>query len=259
MPPITVTLSASDPGTYYLEDDGVPGNNQSRFRRPDGSIFVFEHPTADLNFFALNPGVTLVINLTDPFGTASVTVGSLTDPTQSPDAIVVQSLETSTQTATVTLAATGSITESSYADGAADILALRLAMSAGTGIGVPGNALETLVQQFEAETNSGGIAIVNLNSITIGGFTNDIDGLDVFTSGDINLTAFGTILIGETSGGGIVTGGATSGNINLTALGFDSDIIAGNNAPSIYANRGSVVLSAGRDVSFGLGGANFNN
>ena len=41
-----------------------------------------------------------------------------------------------------------------------------------------------------------------INSITIGGFTNDIDGLDVFDSGDINLTAFGTILIGETSGGG---------------------------------------------------------
>ena len=56
-----------------------------------------------------------------------------------------------------------------------------------------------------------------------------------------------------------MTGGATSGNISLTALGFDSDIIAGNNAPSIFANRGNIVLTAGRDVSFGLGGANFNN
>jgi hypothetical protein len=259
MPINSYSYTAGIPGTYVIEDDGVPGNNFSRIRAPDGSVTVFEHPTIDFLITASTPGITLVFNLTDPFATASVTVGSLTDPTQSPDAIVVQSLLTSAQTGTVTLAATGSITESSDADGAADIIALRLAMSAGTGIGTAGNALETLVSQIEAETNSGGIAIVNLNSITIGGFTNDIDGLDVFNSGDINLTAFGTILIGETSGGGIVTGGATSGNINLTALGFDSDIIASNNAPSIFANRGNIVLTAGRDISFGLGGADFNN
>ena len=88
----TYTYFAGLPGTYVLEDDGIPGNNFSQIRAPDGSITVFEHPTIDLFITATTPGVTLVFNLTDPFATASVTVGSLTDPTQSPDAIVVQSL-----------------------------------------------------------------------------------------------------------------------------------------------------------------------
>jgi hypothetical protein len=51
MPPVSVTIFASDAGNYFLEDDGVPGNNFSRIRFPDSTVVAFEHPTDDL-FFA---------------------------------------------------------------------------------------------------------------------------------------------------------------------------------------------------------------
>jgi hypothetical protein len=118
VPPIDVTLAAADPGTYFIEDDGIPGNNLSQFRRPDGSIFVFEHPTNVLNFFALAPGINLVVDLVDALGSATFRVGDVDDPTQNPDSLIIQNVETS---GTVLLAANGSITEGTDTDAAADI------------------------------------------------------------------------------------------------------------------------------------------
>jgi hypothetical protein len=42
MPPVSVTVFASDPGNYSFEDDGTPGNNFSRIRFANGSITPFE-------------------------------------------------------------------------------------------------------------------------------------------------------------------------------------------------------------------------
>src|SRR5688500_1033539 len=179
MAPISVTIFASDPGTYFLEDDGVPGNNFSRIRFPDGTIVTFEHPTGDLFFNPSVAGVTLVVNLTDGLGAANFTVGSLTNAAQSPDAIVMQNVQTS---GLVSLSSNGSITEGSDADAAADIIAGALILSAATGVGVPGNALETQTGALEAETTAGGINLANFGNVTIGGLTADVIGLQVATS-----------------------------------------------------------------------------
>ena len=40
-------------GTYFIEDDGIRGNNRSQIRGADGTIYgTFEHPTDTLRFFA---------------------------------------------------------------------------------------------------------------------------------------------------------------------------------------------------------------
>ena len=80
MPPISVTIFASDPGTYFLEDDGIAGNNFSRIRFPDGTTVAFEHPTDDLFFDPSVAGVTLVINLVDSLGTSRFSTGDFADP-----------------------------------------------------------------------------------------------------------------------------------------------------------------------------------
>src|SRR5688572_7701917 len=116
MPSIETHIPATDPGTYFLEDDGIPGNNRSQIRYPNGNIVTFEHPTDNLSFTGDVAGVTLVVNLVDPLGAAKFTVGQafIGDPfDRLPDAIVIQSIET---TGIVTLFATGSITETADSD-----------------------------------------------------------------------------------------------------------------------------------------------
>src|SRR5688500_10613800 len=119
MPPVSVTIFASDPGTYVIEDDGNPGNNFSLIRFPNGTVVGFEHPTDDLFFAPSVAGITLVMNMTDSLGTARFSTGSFTDPMATPDAIQVKNLVT---TAGVTLVANNSITEYG-SDAAADIVA----------------------------------------------------------------------------------------------------------------------------------------
>ena len=264
MPPTSTSISANNPGLYFLEDDGIPGNNFSRIRFPNGTFVNFEHPTDDLNFSSIVAGVDLTINLVDSLGTSNLTAGSLTDPGLSPESITVRELTT---TATVTLAATLNIREGG-SDSAADIVAASLQLSAGTGIGTAGNALETQAGSLEAETDTGGINIRNFGSIQIGGLSDQVSGLSVLTSGNISVTAFGSIFLSETDLDVVnpppaalesVHGGDTSGNVALIANGINSDIIANTNNDAITAPRGSITLSAGRDIAFGTIGANFDN
>ncbi len=109
-------------------------------------------------------------------------------------------------------------------------------MSAGTGIGTPGNAIETQSALLEAETNTGGINISNFGSIQIGSLSDEVNGLHVLTSRNITFTTFGSIFLGDVDldpGNppaaplASVTGGSVSGNVTLTANGFNSDIIGG--------------------------------
>jgi len=255
MPPISVTIFASDPGTYFLEDDGIPGNNFSQIRFPDGTVVVFEHPTDDLFFDPSVAGITLVINLTDSLGTSRLTAGDFADSTQSPDSITVNSIETS---GTVTLISNGAITERGT-DAGADIVAGSLILSAGTGVGTAGNALETQVGAMEAETNTGGINLRNFGALTIGGLSAEVDGLDVATSGNLTLTNNGSITLSDTTGLEDVHGGNTSGNVTLIANGFDSDIISNVDGDAITAPNGNIVVRAARDIAFGTGGFDFDN
>jgi Ca2+-binding RTX toxin-like protein len=255
MPPVSVTIFASDPGTYFLEDDGIAGNNFSQIRFPNGTTVSFEHPTDDLFFDPSVAGITLVVDLTDSLGTSRFTTGDFTDPLQSPDFIKVNNIVT---TAGVTLVANNGITEFS-ADVGADITASSLILSATTGIGTAGNAIETQVGTIEAETTTGGINLRNFGTVAIGGLTAEVDGLDVLTSGNLKFENFGSIVLSDDSGPETIHGGTTSGNVTLTANGIDSDIISNIDQDSISAPRGNIIVTAGRDIGFGLIGTNFDN
>src|SRR5688572_11613017 len=118
-------LTATNPGNYVFEDDGIVGNNRSRIRFPDGSVVEFEHPTATWDLFAFAPGITFTFNLTDSLGTASLTVGNLAGAANAPDSIVVKNVRS---TGAVTLVANGAITEGG-SDAAPDIIAATLVLS----------------------------------------------------------------------------------------------------------------------------------
>ena len=255
MPPVSVTIFASDAGNYFLEDDGIPGNNFSRIRFPNSTIVSFEHPTDDLFFAPSIAGVVLTINLADSLGTSRFSTGNLTDPSQSPESIRVRKLVT---TAGVTMVANLNILESA-SDSAADIVASTLLLSAVTGIGTAANALETQVGTLEAETGTGGINIRNFGTLSIGGLSADVAGLSVATSGNLLLENFGAIVLSDDSGPETIHGGTTSGNVTLIANGVDSDIISNVDQDAISAPSGNISLTAGRDIGFGLIGANFDN
>ena len=236
MPPISVTIFASDPGIYFLEDvDGIPGNNYSRVRFPDGTTVAFEHPTNDLIFDPNVPGVIVTVNFTDSLGAADLRIGDLTDPAASPSGIKVGTVQT---TGTVTLVSNGPIKENG-ADAAADIVAGALILSAVSGIGENGaNPLETRVAAVEAETTTDGIAITNLGTVSIGGLSLDqVDGLDVVTSGDLTFANFGRWCLRRERPRNR-SRRHTSGNVVLTAAGVDTDVIANVDQDSISAPRG---------------------
>jgi len=263
MPAPTVTNLLSTAGTWIVEDDGIIGNNISRLRAPDGSTVDFEHPTTDLFFFASVPGATLVVNLTDSLGAANLTVGDLADSTKNPDQVFVRSVVT---TGATTLVSNGGISELGN-DAAPDIVSGTLILSGATGVGTASNALETQVENIEANTDTGGINLANLGALIIGGLTDLVDGLNVETSGNLTLTNVGSILLAEVdldtgnpppAALESVHGGNVSGNVTLVANGFDSDIIATVNRDAVTASHGNITLTAGRDVSLGAG-ASFDN
>jgi hypothetical protein len=115
------------PGTYTIDDNGIPGDNISVIRDGTGTvIFTFAHPADALGFTVSTPGVNIVVNLTDSLNAANLTIGStdpdpLIGPPQSPDSIVMKNVVT---TGTVTLVSNGAITEGG-ADAASDITAGR--------------------------------------------------------------------------------------------------------------------------------------
>src|SRR6478735_2384200 len=152
MTSVLILLSGFDPGTYYVEDDGIPNNGIAQLRQPNGSVIPFNIPTEFLTITA-SAGRNVIINLTESFGAADINVGSLTDPSQNPDSITVAGIRGAGD---VMLASNGAITELG-SDAAADINANTLILSAGTGVGTAGNALEIQIGTLEAETNSGGI------------------------------------------------------------------------------------------------------
>lgn len=256
MTSVLILLGGFDPGTYYIEDDGDPDNGVAQLRSPDGSVILFNIPTEFLTVTA-SAGRSVVFNLTESFGAADINVGSLTDPAQNPDSITIQTIRTGGD---VTLASNGFIREVGN-DAAADVIAGSVIFSANTGVGSGTNAIETQVATLEAETNTGGINLANIGALTIGGLTDDVVGLDVETAGNLRIVNFGTITIAEQSPGGFesIHGGSTSGNIEIIAEGATSDIVVTVDRDTIAAPGGSIVLTAGRDVSLGTQGLNFDN
>jgi Ca2+-binding RTX toxin-like protein len=251
-----LNLIFTQPGNFTIDDNGIPGDNTSVIRDGTGTVIhTFVHPVDSLAFTVSTPGVNLTFNFTDSLGAANVTIGDLTSAAATPDSLTIGNLRT---TGIVTLVSNGAITELG-ADAGVDILASQIILSAATGVGTTGNAIETQTFWIEAETVTGGINISNFGSVQIGGISNDVSGLHVQTSGDINFTTVGSIFLSDATGSESVRGGNTSGNVTLTAIGIDSNIIANVDSDAIAAPGGNIVLEAGRDIAFGTVGADFDN
>ncbi len=252
--PLNLIFTTS--GNYTLDDDGIAGNNTSVIRDATGAvIFTFLYPADSLSFTAGAPSVNLTVNLTDTLGAANFTIGSLTSATASLESITIGNVRT---TGFATLAATGTIAELG-SDAGADLVASQAILSAGTGIGAPGNAIETQASFIEARTDTGGITLSNFGTVQIGGLSDDVNGLQVATSGDINFSNVGTILLGDTTGAESVRGGSTSGNVTLIANGIDADILATVDKDAITVPNGNLVLQAGQDIGFGILSNDFDN
>ena len=158
-----------------------------------------------------------------------------------PSSIVVRP---SAVTASSPSSPTGAITEGG-SDTPADIVANAMVFSAATGVGTAGNAIETQTSFIEAETNTGGINIANYGPLQIGNISSNVEGLDVVTSGDINVSTTGFFLFNDTTGAEVVHGGDISGNVTLTAIGADSDMFATVDCRVVSAAGGGVTLNAG--------------
>ena len=134
-------------------------------------------------------------------------------------------------------------------DAATDVTASTLILSTTTGVGTPSNAIETQVGVIEAETNTGGINLLNFGTVSIGGLTADVDGLDVITSGNLSFVTFGSMVLSDESGPESVHGGTISGNVTLTASGNDTDMLANVDQDSILAPRGDILTAAATSPS----------
>jgi Ca2+-binding RTX toxin-like protein len=248
-----INLSGQPNGVYTIEDDGIAGNGTSVLRGPDGTILAtFAHPADALSVIS-RAGQSVNVNITDSLTTANVTIGSLTTPDQNPDNIQIGSLTTS---GIVTLAARGSISELG-SDGGSDIVAGRLFMDAGTGIGAL-NAIETQISVLEAESVTGGINLSNIGDVTIGGAalgSADLRGLFTGTSGNITLVNEGSITLSDEDG---IESVHSAGGLTLSAIGATADISSNVDQDALLA-VGNIFLNAGRDVLFGTVGTDFDN
>jgi Ca2+-binding RTX toxin-like protein len=250
---ITIDLSALADGTYTVEDDGTPGNGISVIRDSNGNIVsTFAHPADGVTILG-RAGQNLNINITDSLTTANLTIGSLTSPSVRFDNVMIASVLTS---GTVTLTANATINELGN-DAGTDIIAGKLFLDAGTGIGTGLNAIETQISLLEAESVTGGINLSNVNDLTIGGAggTGELRGLMTITSGNIALVNVGSITLADEDGIETVHG---AGNVALGAFGATADISSIVDQDSVFA-AGNLALTAGRDVLFGTVGAIFDN
>ena len=153
--------SSADQAVF--DDDGVAGNNSSRLRSNDGTFetTVFGNPASSLTLNA-GAGDSVAVNFLDPLGTADLNIGSLTNAAVRPDSILVDNVVT---TGTVVLAASGTISETSF-DATPDITASALAMLASGGIlGIPEIQVATVAA---ANTGSGSINFNNFGDFAIG-------------------------------------------------------------------------------------------
>jgi serralysin len=248
-----ISTTANAAGTYFLEDDGIPGNGISRIRGP-GVLTDFSVSFPGITFES-GPGQKYVVDLLDSF-LPSFTVGSFGNPAVNPDQIVVREL---TLKFKATLIATGAIVEGGT-DIDADISSGEVALSAGTGIG-KNSRIETETFWLEAETNTGGILLRNIGTVRIGNINAsnpDVAGLSVATSGDIDLENVGNVTLVSTDGAASITGGAVSGDVILNAVGANSSFTSTVDHQAIMAEGGDVVVKAGKDIVLGNGVA-FNN
>ena len=194
-----LNLVFTQPGTFTIDDNGIPGDGISVIRDSNGVvIFTFAHPADALGLTVNTPGVNLIINFTDTLAAADFSIGSLTGSLIGRrDAGFGRDEERPHDRRDVTLVSNSTITEGGV-DAAADIIAGDLIMSAvRPGSAPPATRSRPRPAFIEAETITGGINLRNTGSVQIGGLTDQVNGLDVLTSGNLTFTAIGSIFLSD--------------------------------------------------------------
>ncbi|MFN9717804.1 MAG: beta strand repeat-containing protein, partial [Planctomycetota bacterium] len=140
----------------------------------------------------------------------------------------------------VIISAGGSIIDHSAAE-TANISADSVILQAQTGIGtIAAGDINTNVASLEAVSFTGGIVIAEAGDISIGGVTGSLSGIDAGISGNVQLTAVGSITIAESVHG--------SDDISVRAEGTNSDIHV-TNGSGVTSLDGAVLLSADQTVT----------
>jgi filamentous hemagglutinin family protein len=234
-----------------------------------GALAVTSATTTNGNIILNATGGNLTANTVSAGGAgADVTISTTTSGD-------IQ-LGTVTAPDTVTLTSAGAITDTNGA--ANNIAAASLAMTAVTGIGTSGDALETTVSNLEASGGIGGVFVTNTGALTLGGVSGALSGVSA-TGSDITITALSPLTVSEpisNTGGGNITltagaGGAAddltvnaiigasggNGNITLTAddnLIQNADVTAaGAGTVTATAANGSITMAGGASTSSGTG------
>ncbi|WP_417737823.1 beta strand repeat-containing protein [Rosistilla oblonga] len=160
----------------------------------------------------------------------------------------------------------GSILDADPDDADVDVTAIRLRLAAAIGAGTATNAIETDVDTLSGRATSGGIQLIETDSVaiddvevTVQRIATDATSTDLTDalqsdlrttggSGSIALqTLDGSITLNEgtaASGDGAISADG-SGNVQINASGVDSDLIAG---ADIASGSGAIVIDAARDI-----------
>jgi Ca2+-binding RTX toxin-like protein len=126
----------------------------------------------------------------------------------------------------------------------AELTASSLILNAATGIGDPGNPLETEVEMIEADAGAGGIWIDNTGDLVIGGISAQVG---LRGEGDIVVTASSPLTLNEDV--------ISSSDITLTAADSDGpgDNLIISTGSEISTTGGTVTLQAGDDFTLQAG------
>ncbi len=131
---------------------------------------------------------------------------------------------------TIDISSGGSIT-----DGGGKLTAAAIALRASTGIGTSADRIDTETANFEASTGTVGVFISNIGKFSIGNVSTSLNGIEVTTSGDIDIINTVDITVSET----IVNQG--TGDINL-ATGASSTLALNVAAGTgIVSNGGGLI------------------
>ncbi|HEX2040322.1 MAG TPA: SdrD B-like domain-containing protein, partial [Acidimicrobiales bacterium] len=142
-----------------------------------------------------------------------------------------------------------------------DLRVKRLAITAGTGIGINNvhHQSDIAVDNFEATTQTGDIWVDTDKAVTIGGVTSTHSGLRVATAGNVILEGPFPITLDDGGPGPYLRSGSTSGDVTVHAEGPASDLQASGTGSAANAPAGSITLQAGRDILLGTVGSNPNS
>jgi hypothetical protein len=239
--PITITADSMSFVTGPTIDSGT-GTTTLRTRTAGTRINL---GGADV----LNGG-TLTLGLTDA-ELDLITAGTLQIGDSNSGAITISAALDPTTVSTMLLT-TGANVVDGNATGT-DITVANLGITAVTGVAASANPLETSLSQFEARTGTGGVFIANTGNLNLGGVTAGISGVQVTTSGDIDLSSAGSI---QTNSEPSERASTPVGNISVRATGTGANITTRNNSSgdNFIARNGNLTLDAAQDILLGVSG-----